>query len=79
VFAYVIHLYQGPRAAATVAQLSALFGVLFVIDGYNLWAVIFCHGLYDTIAFVRFAAKKSKYSASGLRARQLPEPCGGRH
>jgi membrane protease YdiL (CAAX protease family) len=57
-----MHLYQGPRAAIIVAQLSVLFGVLFVASGHNLWAVILCHGLYDTIAIVRFAAKKSKYS-----------------
>ncbi len=58
----LIHLYQGPRAAVIVTQLSVLFGVLFVVSGYNLWAVILCHGLYDTIAFIRFARKKSKYS-----------------
>lgn len=58
----VIHFYQGPRAMVIVAQLSVLFGVLFVVSGYNLWTVMLCHGLYDTIAFVRFANKKSKYS-----------------
>lgn len=58
----VIHLYQGPRAAIIITQLSILFGVLFVVSGYNLWAVMLCHGLYDTIAFIRFATRKSKYS-----------------
>jgi CAAX protease family protein len=58
----LIHLYQGPRAAVIITQLSVLFGVLFVVSGYNLWAVMLCHGLYDTVAFVRFARKKSKYS-----------------
>jgi len=58
----LIHLYQGSRAVAIVTQLSVLFGVLFVVSGYNLWAVMLCHGLYDTVAFVRFAIKKSKYS-----------------
>lgn len=57
----LIHLYQGLRAVITVTQLSLLFGLLFVVSGYNLWAVILCHGLYDTVAFVRFAKKKSKY------------------
>lgn len=61
--AYVLHLYQGPRAALIVAQLSALFGLLFLISGHNLWAVILCHGIYDTIAFVRFANGTSRYSA----------------
>jgi hypothetical protein len=58
----LMHLYQGPRAAVIVTQLSVLFGVLFVVSGYNLWAVILCHGMYDTVAFIRFATGKSKYS-----------------
>ena len=57
-----MHLYQGPRAMLIIAQLSLLFGVLFVVSSYNLWVVMLCHGMYDTIAFVRFAQKKSKYS-----------------
>jgi membrane protease YdiL (CAAX protease family) len=58
----VLHLYQGPRAVLIITQLSVLFGMLFVLSGYNLWAVILCHGLYDTVAFVRFAGRRSKYS-----------------
>jgi len=58
----VIHFYQGPRAMVIITQLSVLFGVLFVVTGYNLWAVMLCHGLYDTIAFIRFAGGKPKYS-----------------
>ena len=58
----VMHLYQGERAAIIITQLSILFGVLFVISGYNLWAVVLCHGLYDAVAFIRFANKKSRYS-----------------
>jgi membrane protease YdiL (CAAX protease family) len=58
----LMHFYQGPRAMVIITQLSVLFGVLFVVSGYNLWAVMLCHGLYDTIAFIRFANKKSKYS-----------------
>jgi hypothetical protein len=43
-------------------QLSMLFGLLFVLSGHDLWAVILCPGLDDTIAFIRFANKTSKYS-----------------
>jgi len=50
--------YQGLRAAIIITQLS----VLFVVSGYNLWTVILCHGLYATIAFVRFARQESRYS-----------------
>ncbi|HUO92215.1 MAG TPA: CPBP family intramembrane glutamic endopeptidase [Rhizomicrobium sp.] len=60
--AFIIHLYQGLRAATIVTQLSVLFGVLFVISGGNLWTVILCHGFYDTVAFIRFANKSSRYS-----------------
>jgi membrane protease YdiL (CAAX protease family) len=61
----LMHFYQGPRAVSIITQLSILFGVLFVVCGHNLWTVIFCHGLYDTIAFIRFANKKSRYSNPG--------------
>lgn len=60
--AFVIHLCQGMRAAFIVTQLSVLFGVPFVISGENLWTVVLCHGLYDTVAFIRFANRSSKYS-----------------
>jgi hypothetical protein len=62
--AAILHLYQGPRAVIIITQLSVLFGLVFVLSGHNLWAVILCHGLYGTIAFVRFALGKSKYSKS---------------
>jgi membrane protease YdiL (CAAX protease family) len=58
----IADLYQGLRAAIIIFQLSIMFGALFVIDGHNLWSVIFCHGFYDTIAFIRFANRSSKYS-----------------
>jgi hypothetical protein len=60
--AWVLHLYQGQRAALIVSLLSLLFGALFVVSGHNLWAVMLCHGLYDTVAFIRFAMGKSKYA-----------------
>jgi hypothetical protein len=66
----VIHLYQGPRAALIITQLSVLFGLVFVLSGHDLLAVILCHGLYDTIAFVRFGLGKSKYA-------KLDQPVSG--
>jgi membrane protease YdiL (CAAX protease family) len=60
----LMHLYQGRRAVLIVTQLSALFGLLFVVSGYNLWTVILCHGLYDTVAFVRFATGRSRYATA---------------
>jgi membrane protease YdiL (CAAX protease family) len=60
--AAVGHLYQGRRAAVVILQLSTLLGVLMVVSGHNLWAVILCHGLYDTVAFVRYATGRSRYA-----------------
>jgi membrane protease YdiL (CAAX protease family) len=56
------HLYQGRRGAVVILQLSALLGVLMVVSGHNLWAVILCHGLYDTVAFIRYATGRSRYA-----------------
>lgn len=58
----IIHLYQGSRAVVIITQLSVLFGILYVVSRHNLWAVMVCHGLFDTIAFVRFATRRSRYS-----------------
>jgi uncharacterized protein len=62
ILAALAHLYQGLRAAVIIAQLSIVFGLLFVTSSYDLWAVMLCHGLYDTIAFVRFANGTSRYA-----------------
>jgi membrane protease YdiL (CAAX protease family) len=58
----VMHQYQGKRAVIIIAQISVLFGILYVATGHNLWVVMLCHGLYDTVAFVRFAQKRLRYS-----------------
>ena len=58
----IAHWYQGPRAMVIIAQLSVLFGVLYVASGHNLYAVILAHGFYDTIAFIRFARGTSRYA-----------------
>lgn len=56
------HLYQGRKAALIITQLSCLFGLLFVLTDFNLWAVILAHGFYDTVAFIRYARGTSRYS-----------------
>lgn len=71
--ALIIHLYQGGRAAVIVAQLSVIFGLIFVFSGRNLWAVILAHGLYDTIAFIRFATGASRYSRYADTPQELGE------
>jgi membrane protease YdiL (CAAX protease family) len=60
--ASLLHAFQGLRAMVIIFQLSVIFGLVYVASGFNLWAVVFCHGLYDTIAFIRFANRQSRYS-----------------
>jgi membrane protease YdiL (CAAX protease family) len=60
--ATAFHYYQGTRAMLIIGQLSILFGILYVLADRNLWTNVLCHGFYDTIAFIRFAYKASKYS-----------------
>ncbi len=45
----LVRLYRGTRAALTALQLSALLGGLYVLSGYDLWAAIVCHALYEAI------------------------------
>ena len=73
----LFHLYQGARAViichgrpasrGAITQLSVWLGVLFVVSGHNFWSVFLCHGCYDTVAFIRFANKKSRYSQLGAQ------------
>lgn len=63
------HLYQGRRGALVVVQVSVLFGVLYAISGRNLYAVVLCHGLYDTVALRRVAV-----AASRAARRRRPPP-----
>jgi membrane protease YdiL (CAAX protease family) len=74
----LFHSYQGLRAVIVVTQLSVLFGVLFVATGYDLWATVLCHGLYDTIAFVRFARGGSSFSRHD-RVPDVEDRLGHRH
>ncbi|MCC6918255.1 MAG: CPBP family intramembrane metalloprotease [Alphaproteobacteria bacterium] len=67
----IVHWYQGPRAMVIITQLSMLFGLLFVLTGHNLYAVILAHGFFDTIAFVRFARGTSRYAKLGADERAL--------
>lgn len=55
----LIGLFQGKKAYVANTQHSILFGVLFYISGRDIWAVILCHGLYDTFRFVRYFVRKS--------------------
>ncbi len=50
----LLHLYQGPLGVITTGIVGFVFGIFFVLQGRNLWALILVHGLIDTISVIQF-------------------------
>ena len=48
----VAHMYQGPAGMIGTGLIGFLFGVIFLIHGYNLWYPVFAHGFVNTIAMI---------------------------
>jgi len=48
------HTYQNPLGVAITGTLGILMGLLVLVSGRNLWAVIIGHGLFDASRFVLF-------------------------
>ena len=48
------HAYQNPLGIAVTGTLGILMGLLVLVSGRNLWAVIIGHGLFDASRFVLF-------------------------
>lgn len=46
------HLAFGIRGAVTAGVVAVIYGVLFVINGRNLWPLIIAHGVTDTVSLV---------------------------
>jgi membrane protease YdiL (CAAX protease family) len=43
------HGYQGPAGMVATGLIGALLGLLYLRTGRNLWTVIVCHGVVDTL------------------------------
>jgi CAAX protease family protein len=48
------HAYQNPLGIAITGILGILMGLLVLVSGRNLWAVIIGHGVFDASRFVLF-------------------------
>jgi hypothetical protein len=53
---------QDGRTIIVTIQRALMLGLLFVLSGYNLWAVILCRGVYDVIALIGLARGSAQYS-----------------
>ncbi len=48
----IAHMYQGPAGMIGTGLIGFLFGVIFVVHGYNLWYPVFAHGFINTVAMI---------------------------
>ena len=50
----LLHFYQGPLGVITTGLVGFVFGLFYVAQQRNLWALILVHGTIDTINVVQF-------------------------
>ena len=48
----IAHMYQGPAGMIGTGLIGFLFGVIYVVHGYNLWYPVFAHGFINTVAMI---------------------------
>ena len=50
----LLHYYQGPLGVITTGLVGFVFGLFYIAQRRNLWALILVHGTIDTINVVQF-------------------------
>jgi uncharacterized protein len=55
------HGYQGRSGMWSTGILGAFLGVIFVLSGFNLWLVIFTHGVIDTVGIGLIALDREDF------------------
>jgi uncharacterized protein len=53
------HRYQGPAGVVATAVLGAVLGLLYLYGRRNLWTVILCHAIIDTVSLVAIYSNHS--------------------
>ena len=48
----VAHAYQGSAGVVATGAIGCLMGLLYLYGGRNLWTVILCHGMVDTVGLL---------------------------
>ncbi len=46
------HSYQGRSGAWSTGIIGACLGIIYILNGYNLWLPILIHGVIDTVALI---------------------------
>ena len=50
----LVHSYQGPMGIILIMFPAILFGIMYIVSGFNLWYTIIAHGTADTFVFLMF-------------------------
>ena len=50
----LVHAYQGPMGMLLMMFPAILFGIMYIVSGFNLWYAIIAHGTADTFVFLMF-------------------------
>lgn len=50
----LVHAYQGPMGMILIMFPAILFGIMYIMSGFNLWYTIIAHGTADTFVFLMF-------------------------
>ena len=50
----LVHAYQGPMGIILIMFPAILFGIMYIVSGFNLWYTIIAHGTADTFVFLMF-------------------------
>ena len=48
----VAHLAFGTRGAVTAGVVAVVYGIIYLVNGRNLWPLIIAHGVTDTVSLV---------------------------
>lgn len=57
----IAHMAFGTRGAVTAGVVAVVYGIVYRVNGRNLWPLIIAHGLTDTVSLVALYFGAAKY------------------
>ena len=69
------HSYQGRSGAWSTGIIGACLGIIYILNGFNLWLPILVHGVIDTVALILISRGADK-RLKELIWKKPPQPAG---